>query len=32
MLIRVEPDDPSFEQRIYFCAHCADYETVVAPA
>ena len=32
ILTRIEPSEAGFDMRTYFCAHCADQETVVAPA
>jgi hypothetical protein len=32
VLTRAEPAEAGFELRIYFCASCADHETVIAPA
>ena len=27
----LEPDEPDFDRLTYFCAHCSDHETVIAP-
>ena len=32
ILTRIESSEPGFDMRTYFCAYCADQETVVAPA
>lgn len=32
VLARIEPSEPGVDMRTYFCAHCADQETVVARA
>ena len=31
VLTRMEPGEPGFDLRTYFCAHCFDDETVIAP-
>lgn len=31
LLTRIEPDEPGFDLRTYFCAHCTDNETIIAP-
>jgi hypothetical protein len=31
VLTRIEPWDPGFDLRIYYCAHCADTETIISP-
>jgi hypothetical protein len=30
LLTRIEPWDPGFDLRIYYCAHCADTETIIS--
>jgi hypothetical protein len=30
ILTRIEPEDPGFDLRIYYCAHCAANETIIA--
>jgi len=30
VLTRIEPWDPGFDLRYYFCAYCADIETIVS--
>jgi hypothetical protein len=30
VLTRIEPWDPGFDLRIYYCAHCAETETVIS--
>jgi hypothetical protein len=31
VLTRIEPEEPGFDLRIYYCAACQTAETVVAP-
>jgi hypothetical protein len=31
LLTRIEPEEPSFDLRTYYCAFCVDNETVIAP-
>jgi hypothetical protein len=31
ILTRIEPEEPGFDLRIYYCAHCEANETVIAP-
>ena len=31
LLARVEPEEPSFDLRTYYCAFCQASETVIAP-
>ena len=30
ILTRIEPEDPGFDLRVYYCAHCAASETIIA--
>jgi hypothetical protein len=30
MLTRIEPDEPGYDLRTYFCAACADTEVIIA--
>src|SRR5947209_10341455 len=30
ILTRIEPWDPGFDLRIYYCAHCGDHETTIS--
>jgi hypothetical protein len=30
MLTRIEPENPGFDLRVYYCAHCADTETIIS--
>jgi hypothetical protein len=30
VLTRIEPWDPGFDLRVYYCAHCADIETIIS--
>ena len=30
MLARIEPEEPGFDLQIYYCAHCAATETMIA--
>ena len=30
-LTRIEPEEPGFDLRTYYCAHCAANESVIAP-
>jgi hypothetical protein len=31
ILTRIEPEEPGFDLRTYYCAACAATETVIAP-
>jgi hypothetical protein len=31
LLTRIEPQEPGFDLRVYFCASCESSETVIAP-
>ena len=31
LLTRIEPEEPGFDLRIYYCASCEANETVIAP-
>jgi hypothetical protein len=31
LLTRIEPEEPGFDLRTYYCAFCEDSETVIAP-
>jgi hypothetical protein len=31
ILTRIEPEEPGFDLRTYYCAHCEAHETVIAP-
>jgi hypothetical protein len=31
MLARIEPEEPGFDLRTYYCAFCEDHEVVIAP-
>jgi hypothetical protein len=31
MLTRIEPEEPGFDQRTYYCASCRATETIIAP-
>jgi hypothetical protein len=31
LLTRIEPEEPDFDLRMYYCAFCEDNETVIAP-
>jgi hypothetical protein len=31
LLTRIEPEEPGFDLRIYYCASCAANETIIAP-
>ena len=30
ILTRIEPENPGFDRRIYYCAHCAETETIIS--
>lgn len=30
MLTRIEPENPGFDLRVYYCAHCGDKETIIS--
>jgi len=30
ILTRIEPEDPGFDLRVYYCAQCATNETIIA--
>jgi hypothetical protein len=32
VLTRIEPEEPGFDLRTYYCADCEDSETIVAPS
>jgi len=31
ILTRIEPQEPEFDLRVYYCAHCEANESVIAP-
>jgi hypothetical protein len=31
MLTRIEPEEPGFDLRTYYCASCRATETIIAP-
>jgi hypothetical protein len=31
MLTRIEPEEPGFDLRTYYCANCASNESIIAP-
>ena len=31
LLTRIEPEEPGFDLRIYYCASCGANETIIAP-
>jgi hypothetical protein len=30
ILTRIEPEEPGFDLRVYYCAHCGANETIIA--
>jgi hypothetical protein len=30
MLTRIEPANPGFDLRVYYCAHCGDHDTIIS--
>jgi hypothetical protein len=30
LLTRIEPEEPGFDLRTYYCAHCESNETIIA--